>query len=69
MRFREVRRKEVEEIKETNTREKGLNGVASKLDVIEGRVSGYQNIKPEGLYSTEDNDRFWKELFQKGVFG
>lgn len=65
MRFREV--KEVKEIKETNSRDKGL-GVASKLDIIEGREP-FRDIKPEGLYSTEDNERFWKELFQKGVFG
>lgn len=65
MRFREV--KEVKEIKETNSRDKGL-GVASKLDIIEGREP-FMNIKPEGVYSTEDNERFWKELFQKGVFG
>ena len=54
MRFREVRR-EVNEIKD-NTREKGL-GVASKLDIIEGREP-FRDIKPEGLYSTEDNERF-----------
>lgn len=68
MRFREVRHKEVEEIKETNTREKGLNGVASKLDVIEGRVSGYQNIKPEGLFTEEEMDAFWNDLFKNGPF-
>lgn len=63
MRFREV--KEVKEIKETNTREKGL-GVLSKLDVIEGRVSAYQNIKPSCEYTDEEIDVFWDKIFQSG---
>ena len=38
MRFREVRR-EVREVEEIGTREKGLNGVAAKMDMIEGIVN------------------------------
>ena len=65
MRFREVR--EVREIEETNTREKGL-GVASKMDMIEGRVHPYQNIKPLGIYTEEEMEEFWNKLFKNGPF-
>lgn len=63
MRFREVRR-EVREVEEIGTREKGLNGVAAKMDMIEGRVSPYQNIKPSREYTDEEIDAFWDKIFQ-----
>lgn len=53
MRFREVRR-EVREVEEIGTREKGLNGVAAKMDMIEGKVHPHQNIKPLGLFAEEE---------------
>lgn len=62
MRFKEIR--EVKEVKETMSREKGLGGVASKLGVIEGRVSPYQNIKPSREYTDEEIDAFWDKIFQ-----
>ena len=62
MRFREVRR-EVREVEEIGTREKGLNGVAAKMDMIED-----QNIKPLGLFTAEEMDAFWNDLFKNGPF-
>lgn len=67
MRFREVRR-EVREVEEIGTREKGLNGVAAKMDMIEGKVHPYQNIKPLGLFTEEEMDAFWNDLFKNGPF-
>ena len=67
MRFREVRR-EVHEVEEIGTREKGLNGVAVKMDMIEGKVHPYQNIKPLGLFTEEEMDAFWNDLFKNGPF-
>lgn len=66
MRFREV--KEVTEIRETNKREKGIS-LADKMDVIEGRVSGYQDIKLTDGWTYEDNKEYWRQLFQNGFFG
>ena len=67
MRFREVRR-EVRDVEEIGTREKGLNGVAAKMDMIEGKVHPYQNIKPLGLFTEEEMDAFWNDLFKNGPF-
>ena len=67
MRFREVRR-EVREVEEIGTREKGLNGVAAKMDMIEGKVHPHQNIKPLGLFAEEEMDAFLNDLFKNGPF-
>lgn len=67
MRFREVRR-EVREVEEIGTREKGLNGVTAKMDMIEGKIHPYQNIKPLGLFTEEEMDAFWNDLFKNGPF-
>lgn len=66
MRFREV--VEVKEIKETNKREKGIS-LVDKLDVIEGRVSGYQDIRSTDAWSFEENKEYWRQMFQNGFFG
>lgn len=66
MRFREV--KEVTEIKEVSKREKGIS-LIDKLDVIEGRVSGFQDIKPTDGWSFEENKEYWRQMFQNGFFG
>lgn len=55
MRFREVRRKEVEEIRETN-----------RHSNTDKQHYAFQDIKPESNLTFEECNAFWDNLFQNG---